>query len=61
MDMIGVKNLEQRAKEIDALGVDYICVHTGYDLQAEGQSPFEALQTVKKSREKLQNSGCWRH
>ncbi|TQR99595.1 3-hexulose-6-phosphate synthase [Paenibacillus ottowii] len=48
VDMIGVKNLEQRAKEIDALGVDYICVHTGYDLQAEGQSPFEALQTVKK-------------
>ncbi|WP_431086050.1 3-hexulose-6-phosphate synthase [Paenibacillus sp. 8b26] len=48
VDMIGVKNLEQRAKEIDSLGVDYICVHTGYDLQAEGQSPFEALQTVKK-------------
>ncbi|WP_149094280.1 3-hexulose-6-phosphate synthase [Paenibacillus terrae] len=48
VDMIGVKNLEQRAKEIDALGVDYICVHIGYDLQAEGQSPFEALQTVKK-------------
>ncbi len=48
VDMIGVKNLEQRAKEIDALGVDYICVHTGYDLQAEGESPFEALQTVKK-------------
>ncbi|MFB5268766.1 3-hexulose-6-phosphate synthase [Paenibacillus enshidis] len=47
VDMIGVKNLEQRAKEVDALGVDYICVHTGYDLQAEGESPFEALKTVK--------------
>ncbi|MFM9280600.1 3-hexulose-6-phosphate synthase [Paenibacillus jiagnxiensis] len=47
VDMIGVKNLEQRAKEVDSLGVDYICVHTGYDLQAEGESPFEALKTVK--------------
>ncbi|MDP4096250.1 3-hexulose-6-phosphate synthase [Paenibacillus sp. P96] len=47
VDMIGVKNLEQRAKEVDALGVDYICVHTGYDLQAEGESPFEGLKAVK--------------
>lgn len=47
VDMIGVKNLEQRAKEVDSLGVDYICVHTGYDLQAEGESPFEALKAVK--------------
>ncbi|MNW28514.1 3-hexulose-6-phosphate synthase [compost metagenome] len=49
VDMIGIKNLEQRAREVDALGVDYICVHTGYDLQAEGESPFEGLKTVKKA------------
>ncbi|WP_078544478.1 3-hexulose-6-phosphate synthase [Litchfieldia alkalitelluris] len=48
VDMINVKNLEERAREIDALGVDYICVHTGYDLQAEGQNPFEQLQTIKR-------------
>ncbi|MFD0827761.1 3-hexulose-6-phosphate synthase [Neobacillus sp. M.A.Huq-85] len=48
IDMINVKNLEQRAKEVDELGVDYICVHTGYDLQAEGESPFEQLQTIKR-------------
>ncbi|GJM70493.1 hypothetical protein HMSSN036_27090 [Paenibacillus macerans] len=29
------------------MGVDYICVHTGYDLQAEGQSPFEQLRIIK--------------
>ena len=28
IDMIAVKNLVERAKEIDAMGVDYICVHT---------------------------------
>lgn len=48
IDMINVKDLEKRAKEVDALGVDYICVHTGYDLQAAGESPFEQLQTIKR-------------
>ncbi|KAB7706705.1 3-hexulose-6-phosphate synthase [Bacillus aerolatus] len=47
VDMINVKDLEQRAKEIDALGVDYICVHTGYDLQAAGENSFQQLQTIK--------------
>ncbi len=46
--MINVKDLEQRVKEVDALGADYICVHTGYDLQAEGETPFEQLQTIKR-------------
>ncbi len=45
--MINVKDLEQRAKEVDALGVDYICVHTGYDLQAAGETPFEQLRAIK--------------
>ncbi|NHN35359.1 3-hexulose-6-phosphate synthase [Paenibacillus agricola] len=48
VDMINVQDLEKRAIEIDALGVDYICVHTGYDSQAAGQSPFEELRTVKR-------------
>ncbi|MFP3125945.1 3-hexulose-6-phosphate synthase [Ectobacillus funiculus] len=48
VDMINVKDLEQRTREVDALGVDYICVHTGYDLQAAGESPFEQLKTIKR-------------
>ncbi|MFJ7747652.1 3-hexulose-6-phosphate synthase [Peribacillus sp. NPDC097295] len=48
VDMIAVKDLETRAKELDALGVDYICVHTGYDLQAVGKNSFEDLQTIKR-------------
>ncbi|MFC5850234.1 3-hexulose-6-phosphate synthase [Deinococcus petrolearius] len=47
VDMIAVKDLEQRAREVDALGVDYICVHTGYDLQAEGQNAFDDLRRIK--------------
>ncbi|MFJ7832443.1 3-hexulose-6-phosphate synthase [Peribacillus sp. NPDC046944] len=48
VDMIAVKDLETRAKELDAFGVDYICVHTGYDLQAVGKNSFEDLQTIKR-------------
>jgi 3-hexulose-6-phosphate synthase len=48
VDMIAVKHLEQRAIELDALGVDYICVHTGYDLQAVGKNSFEDLMTIKR-------------
>ena len=44
--MIAVQDLEKRAKELDEMG-DYIAVHTGYDLQAEGQSPLDSLRTVK--------------
>lgn len=46
-DMIAVKDIAARAKELDELGVDYICVHTGYDLQAVGKNSFEDLQTIK--------------
>lgn len=49
VDMINVKDIESRAQEIDALGVDYICVHTGYDLQAEGKNSFEELTTIKNT------------
>ncbi|MFC4387911.1 3-hexulose-6-phosphate synthase [Gracilibacillus marinus] len=48
VDLIAVKDIETRAKELDGLGVDYICVHTGYDLQAIGKNSFEDLQTIKR-------------
>lgn len=47
VDMIAVKDIAARAKELDELGVDYICVHTGYDLQAIGKNSFEDLATIK--------------
>ncbi|WP_337020594.1 orotidine 5'-phosphate decarboxylase / HUMPS family protein, partial [Oceanobacillus massiliensis] len=47
VDMIAVKDIQTRAKELDELGADYICVHTGYDLQAEGKDSFEDLRSIK--------------
>ncbi len=48
VDMINVKDIEGRAKEIDLLGVDYICVHSGYDHQAAGKNSFEELAAIKR-------------
>lgn len=47
VDMIAVKNLAERAAQVDSFGVDYICVHTGYDLQAAGQNSFDDLRTIR--------------
>jgi 3-hexulose-6-phosphate synthase len=47
IDLIAVKDIAKRAQEVDEMGVDYICVHTGYDLQAVGKNSFEDLQTIK--------------
>ncbi|MGM9913474.1 3-hexulose-6-phosphate synthase [Floccifex sp.] len=46
VDMIAVSDLKQRTIEIDAMGVDYICVHTAFDVQALGQDPLDDLKTV---------------
>jgi 3-hexulose-6-phosphate synthase len=47
VDMIDVHDLKKRAIEIDLLGVDYICVHTAFDLQASGANPLAELEVVK--------------
>lgn len=49
VDMIAVKNLEERTKEIDAMGVDYICVHTAFDIQSSGKNPLDELMIVNKA------------
>lgn len=48
VDMIAVKDLAQRTIEIDNMGVDYICVHTAFDIQASGKDPLEELKIVNK-------------
>ncbi|MDF7637786.1 orotidine 5'-phosphate decarboxylase [Leuconostocaceae bacterium ESL0958] len=49
VDMIGVQDVAKRAREIDAFGADYIGTHTGYDLQALGQQPFENFNIIKQN------------
>ncbi len=46
VDMIAVPNLMDRAGQVDEWGVDYIGVHTGFDIQALGASPLGQLRQL---------------
>ncbi|MFH1006795.1 MAG: 3-hexulose-6-phosphate synthase [Candidatus Latescibacterota bacterium] len=46
IDLIAVEKVEKRALELDGLGVDYVCVHTAFDIQASGADPLQELQLV---------------
>jgi len=49
VDMIAVGDLAQRAKEIDDMGVDYICVHTAFDKQSDDVNPLAELELINKT------------
>lgn len=38
VDLIAVKNIEARAREVCQLGADYVCLHTAKDVQSEKDS-----------------------
>lgn len=46
VDLISVKDVVARAREIEKMGADYITVHCPIDEQMEGKSPFEKLRKV---------------
>jgi 3-hexulose-6-phosphate synthase / 6-phospho-3-hexuloisomerase len=46
MDLISVKDKVARAKQAEALGVDYVCLHMGVDEQMEGAKPLDVLRQV---------------
>jgi len=48
IDMIDVENIEEKTKLIDEVGVNYICVHTAFDLQQENSEPLEELDLVNE-------------
>lgn len=48
IDMIGISDFSSNTKRIDALGVDYICVHTAFDLQSSGDNPLAELLIVNQ-------------
>lgn len=56
VDMIGVKDIENRAREVDEFGADYVGTHTGYDLQALGQNPFEEFNLIKNNVSKTKTA-----
>jgi len=59
VDMINVKNLKKRFKEIKNLNFNYLLVHTGIDVQKKGGNPLRDLEKISKliGREKLAVAG----
>ncbi|HET6398260.1 MAG TPA: 3-hexulose-6-phosphate synthase, partial [Candidatus Thermoplasmatota archaeon] len=49
LDLIGVPDKVARAKEAEALGSDYVCLHMGVDEQMKGARPLDLLAQVAAS------------
>ena len=47
-DLIGCPDMVARAKEVQALGADYLCVHVSIDEQMIAKTPLRRLQQVAK-------------
>jgi 3-hexulose-6-phosphate synthase/6-phospho-3-hexuloisomerase len=45
-DLLGCPDKPARARELEALGVDYLCVHVGIDEQMAGGVPFDTVKAV---------------
>ncbi|HIE23641.1 MAG TPA: 3-hexulose-6-phosphate synthase [Candidatus Korarchaeota archaeon] len=48
VDLIGVGNKLERARELEKMKIDYLVVHTGIDEQRAGKSPFQDLKEISK-------------
>ena len=46
VDMIGVEDIVERAKQVEQFGASYIGIHTAIDEQMEGISPFDKLRKI---------------
>lgn len=49
IDLMNVKNMNERAMELTEMGVDYLCVHVSIDQQMSGINPIKELKRVSKS------------
>ena len=48
VDLLEVKDIVKRAKEVVSWGADYICIHTPIDAQMRGENPFQIVKRVAK-------------
>ena len=45
-DLICVRNIPERSRELVEMGVDYVAVHTGVDMQKRGRTPLKDLREL---------------
>lgn len=49
VDLINVADKPARARQAEALGAQYVGVHSGIDQQRQGQSPLDDLKAVREA------------
>lgn len=49
VDLFNIRDKPARAKEVERMGADYICVHVGVDEQMVGGSPISELKGLAKA------------
>jgi 3-hexulose-6-phosphate synthase/6-phospho-3-hexuloisomerase len=49
VDLMELKDKAKRAKQVEKMGVDYLCVHVSIDAQMVGKKPLEELKKVVKA------------
>ncbi len=49
VDLFNVHGIKARAKEVECMGADYLCVHIGVDEQMVGGTPLSELRTLAKA------------
>jgi 3-hexulose-6-phosphate synthase/6-phospho-3-hexuloisomerase len=49
VDLLGVQDFVQRARQVEALGVHHVFIHTPIDEQMRGADPFARLRAVVKA------------
>jgi 3-hexulose-6-phosphate synthase/6-phospho-3-hexuloisomerase len=49
IDLIGVPDIVERAKEVETLGAEFLCIHVGIDEQMKGKKPLLILKELVKN------------
>jgi len=57
-DTIGVKNIMEKAKEIEQAGADYLLIHCGIDEQKTGKDPIENVKLALQATDRISLIAC---
>jgi 3-hexulose-6-phosphate synthase/6-phospho-3-hexuloisomerase len=51
VDLLNVRDAKKRAREVEKLGADYLCIHVGIDQQMVGMDPLSFVKEIASSTE----------
>ena len=49
VDLLGCADKASRSRQLETLGIDYLCVHVGIDEQMAGGTPFDTVRKVSSA------------